>query len=353
MRKSIKCLVLFLALIVHAFVYANSYRVTAERLNVREKASSKSSIVFKLSKGDVVEGKPSGKWVEITCDGKNGYVFSKYVEEVTYKPSDTVQHKSYTLPTGPLLYWFLGIIITYIIGKVIYSDFSFKDLFEIVIAAVVIPLLAKFIFGLFGVPTIGYILGWVLVVFSSIANILSKREESEKKKQPIILNNVPTNGFNNSSGSVSVPHVANEDYDMDIDDYGNETDDHNNDIDDFDNDIDDYEERKRKYEEEKEMRESEKVENERMENNRKAEEYRSEYEYYSKKAREASDQARTYRDRAEDCYRMAQDYDDETYYREAESNDADAEIWEEKAEELQAKANEAEEKLNEYRDMAY
>jgi|GEM_PF-774678 len=60
-------------------------KVTAHRLNLREKGSSKSRIMNVLKKGDELEiMSRKGKWLEVkTEDGIQGWVFSRYVTELS------------------------------------------------------------------------------------------------------------------------------------------------------------------------------------------------------------------------------------------------------------------------------
>ena len=60
-------------------------KVTAHRLNLREKGSSKSRIMNVLKKGDGLEiMSRKGKWLEVkTEDGIQGWVFSRYVTELS------------------------------------------------------------------------------------------------------------------------------------------------------------------------------------------------------------------------------------------------------------------------------
>lgn len=73
--------ILFLLFFCSALAVAEQYRVTAETLNVRQRASSKSEVLFKLSKGDIVESNDHGKWMEIDYNGQKGYAYSKYLKK--------------------------------------------------------------------------------------------------------------------------------------------------------------------------------------------------------------------------------------------------------------------------------
>lgn len=64
--------VFVLLLISTIIAVAEQYSVTAETLNVRQKASSKSAVLFKMSKGDIVESNNHGKWMEIDYNGQRG-----------------------------------------------------------------------------------------------------------------------------------------------------------------------------------------------------------------------------------------------------------------------------------------
>lgn len=332
MKKDVRLFFVIIALFLSTCIYAMSYRVTAERLNVRERPSAKANIVCKLSKGDVVEGERTGKWVEITYNGQRGFVSSKYVEEVTYQPSQTTPPKSYTLPTGPLLYWLLGIIVAYVIGRKLNRNISLKDFFGVVIAAIIVPIVARFIFGLFGLPTLGYILGWVVVVIAFMGVV--NGDDNGKTKN--ISQDYDNPSDYNYGGSA--PLIEQKQIDDDIDDD-----------DDYDNRRDDYEERRREYEEQQRLKEEERKESERSENKRQEEYWRDEYERYHRKADDAKSQARTHREFESDCLRKAHDLDDESYLRDARNNADSAEICEREYEDYQRKADEAEKQWEYYR----
>ncbi len=58
--------------------------VTAHRLNLRAKSSSKSEILGVLKKGDVIEIKSQkGKWFQVQSKtGHTGWVFGRYIEAI-------------------------------------------------------------------------------------------------------------------------------------------------------------------------------------------------------------------------------------------------------------------------------
>lgn len=80
-------LILAFTLLIVGFleVFSAQYVVTAQMLNVRERATSNSPVLFKLNQGDIVEGENNGNWTFIFFRGKSGYVNSKYID--LYMPS--------------------------------------------------------------------------------------------------------------------------------------------------------------------------------------------------------------------------------------------------------------------------
>lgn len=84
LNKVLLILFLFSAL----FTMAQSpYEVTATRLNVRKSASSESSIIGSLSKGDTVNVRELKKtWAEIDYKSSVGYVSAKFIQPVEEEP---------------------------------------------------------------------------------------------------------------------------------------------------------------------------------------------------------------------------------------------------------------------------
>ncbi len=74
---------------------AKSGTVTASSLNMRKSASSDSSVVKVLKKGDKVEIKStSGSWYKVSCGGKTGYVSKKYVSESSSSKNSSSKNSS-------------------------------------------------------------------------------------------------------------------------------------------------------------------------------------------------------------------------------------------------------------------
>lgn len=84
LNKVLLILFLFSAL----FTMAQSpYEVTVKRLNVRKSASSESSIIGSLSKGDTVNVRELKKmWAEIDYKSSVGYVSAKFIQPVEEEP---------------------------------------------------------------------------------------------------------------------------------------------------------------------------------------------------------------------------------------------------------------------------
>ncbi len=66
-----------------------TYRVTANFLNVRNGASTRDAILGNLKKNDVVEAveeSPDGRWVRATINGREGWVSKKYLKKMPHLP---------------------------------------------------------------------------------------------------------------------------------------------------------------------------------------------------------------------------------------------------------------------------
>ncbi len=73
-------LILVLCLIPLVSALAQTGVVTVDALNVRSSANSDSNVVGVVHQGDKVTIKDStGNWYRISCKGKNGYVYKKYI----------------------------------------------------------------------------------------------------------------------------------------------------------------------------------------------------------------------------------------------------------------------------------
>ena len=82
MKKSIRffVLVLILCLVPLFSAMAQTGTVTVDALNVRASASTDSNVVGVVHQGEKVTIKDStGNWYKISCNGKSGYVWKKYI----------------------------------------------------------------------------------------------------------------------------------------------------------------------------------------------------------------------------------------------------------------------------------
>ena len=78
--------------------------VTASALNVRSSASTDSNVVGVVHEGDKVTIKDSnGNWYRISCNGKTGYVWKKYIKVSSSGSSSSRRRSSRSRPS-PLLY---------------------------------------------------------------------------------------------------------------------------------------------------------------------------------------------------------------------------------------------------------
>lgn len=301
---------------------AEQYSVTAETLNVRQRASSRSEILFKLSKGDIVESNDHGKWMEIDYNGQKGYAYSKYLKKVDAESSSSYNDNS--ISWLPIIWMTLPLVIFIAILFWLHKYYRWSSLFAAIfislIVIVIIPPMMKFLFGLFGYETTGKYVGWVitiLLVCGAFGSNTRKEEEREKH-----ANNTSTTDVDDYSPSY-----------LDSEDYSHSSSEHH-----YNNDFNnDYEDRRREYEEERQRREDEydNYERERQERE-EAEKKRDQYDRYMREAEEAyrqydynkSEAEKALRNAdinvrsAEDNERRGREYEDEICFREAQ-NDRD------------------------------
>lgn len=326
---------LFLFLFCSVIAVAEQYSVTAETLNVRQRASSKSTVLFKLSKGDIVESNDRGKWMEIDYNGQRGYVYSKYLKKVDIARTTSYNGNSNDLL--PLVWMTLVIVFFVVVLFWLHKHFRWTSLlaaiFISLIFIVIIPPVTKFLFGLFGFEAIGKFLGWgitLLLVYGVFCGNTRKAEDEESS----------TYTSTRSVDDCPPSYLDSEDYSHSSSEhhYNN---DFNNDYEDQDSNYDDYEDSRSEYEEERQRREEEYENMRRQDLSYKAESVKSDYEYYQRLADERKLAAETYLSRARSCEDRARDYDDESYDREAQDNYNKAEIYMDEADSYQRKADDA------------
>lgn len=334
MNKCSKFFLSFLISLLSVCAYSDSYRVTAKTLNVREKASSKSAIVDKLKQGDMVEGQLDGKWVEITSSGQRGFVSAKYLEKVENKPVNNVIHKdNFHLSLFSMLKWIVGLLVVFFIVKFVLKNFSWKQILFLVIMAIVVPPVGRFVLGMIGLPTAGYIIGWAFVLLV-ISAAFSSVNDDKSKTGSDDWNNNPDIDYEDRK-LMTEQRQLHEDFD-DFDD------------DDFENNNDDFDERQRQHDREEELEKERERMRAREENEEHAADWRRKYEDYSEKAKDAKERARFYREEAQRYYGKEQDTGDENYLARAREYDQDADTEQQNYEEYKRLANEAERNMDYY-----
>lgn len=327
--------ILFLLFFCSAIVVAEKYSVTAETLNVRQRASSKSEVLFKLSKGDIVESNDHGKWMEIDYNGQKGYAYSKYLKKVDAESSSSYNDNS--ISWLPIIWMTLPLVIFIAILFWLHKYYRWPSLFMAIFLSllfiVIVSPVTKFLFGLFGYETIGKYVGWVITILLVCGAFGSNTRKAEKEDS---TTNTPTRDVDDCPPSY-----------LDSEDYSHSSSEHhynndfNNEYEDQDSNYDDYEDRRSEYEEERQRREDEYEDMRRQDLSYKAESAKSEYEYYQRLADESKQTAETYLSRARSCEERAREYDDESYERESQDNYNKAEIYVDEAESYQRKADDA------------
>ena len=80
-RQLFFVLILILCLVPLFSAMAQTGVVTADALNIRASASTDSNVVGVVHEGDKVTIKDTnGNWYKISCNGKTGYVWKKYIK---------------------------------------------------------------------------------------------------------------------------------------------------------------------------------------------------------------------------------------------------------------------------------
>ena len=306
--------ILFLLFFCSAIAVAEQYRVTAETLNVRQKASSKSTVLFKLSKGDIVESHDHGKWMEIDYNGQRGYAYSKYLKKVDSGSSSSYNDDS--ISWLPIMWMTLPLVIFFAILFWLHKYYRWSSLFyasigSLIVIAVVPPLM-KFLFGLFDYETIGKYVGWALTALIVYATFSESTKKAEKRASNT---NTSTREFDNCPPP---SHLDSEDYSPGNSGYQSHYEDDANDSAD-DNQDDEYD----NYERERQEREEAEKKREQYDRYmREAEEAYRQYDYNKSEAEKALSNADIYIRSAEDNERRGKENDDESYFREAQ-NDRD------------------------------
>ena len=321
--------VFVLFLISTIIAVAEQYSVTAETLNVRQRASSKSEVLFKLSKEDIVESNDHGKWMEIDHNGQRGYAYSKYLKKVDSGVSSFYNDDS--ISWLPIIWMTLPLVIFIAILFWLHKYYRWSSLFYAsigsLIVIVIVPPLIKFLFGLFDHETIGKYVGWGLTALIVYGTFAESTKKAEKK-----TSNTSLKDHDNCQAPSS---LDSEDFSPRNWGNGNIVDNDDNDSN-FGRHDDDYD----RYERElQEREESERRRDQYDRYMREAEEAYRQYDYYKSKAEDAKSSAETYIRSAESHEQYAKDLDDEGHYREAQSDKSMAESYYRDARQYMSEAN--------------
>lgn len=89
-RLLVSLSIIIMFILIGSTVLATTGTANTSDLNFREKASTSSNIIQKISKGSKVEILDTeGDWYKISYDGKTGYVSKKYVDEEKVSDNET------------------------------------------------------------------------------------------------------------------------------------------------------------------------------------------------------------------------------------------------------------------------
>ena len=321
LRFTIPLLFLF-AFILNAL--AGHYIVTAGKLNVRQNASSNSKVVFKLSKGDIVEGEDHGNWTKITFMGETGYAYSKYLETYSSSSSSKSSNSSNTIIDflNKIKIWYILLAIVAIFF--IHKRYGFKMFLGILIGSgiliAVFPPLGAYIGSFIGLSSIGRIIGWLVAGFFILVLLSDRKDTVSVSSQSSSTDDYSYNDYDSSDNSSN--NISSSPYYDVYDDADEDTDDYNDDG--YRTNSDGNAE----YEKwEKENRAT------------KYEDAKREYEYYYKLYEEAKERARTERKYASDYLNRAHDYKDEMDYRAGQECLSNAKMYDYEASDYKKKAD--------------
>lgn len=307
--KGKRLFIVLLLLFCYTMTFAEQYSVTVEKLNVRQKASSKSVILFKLSKGDIVESNGHGKWMEIEYNGQKGFVYSKYLKKTDPDSSSPQKDNKgkWIIIIMPIMTILVLVIVFIWLNKYFKLSSLFYATLGSLIVIAVVPPLTKFIFGFFDLETAGKYVGWgitTLLVYGTFAESTRKaeRKSSNTNRTTNDYADYPPSYLDSEDNHYS--SIKNQDnYNEDNEHYYDQDDDYDN------------------YEREKEEREEAEKRRDKYDYYmREAEEAYRQYDYYKSKADDAISSAETYIRSAESHEGYGQDYDDEGHFREAQSD---------------------------------
>lgn len=332
-------------------LYADTFRVTASQLNVRQQASTDATVLYKLQQNELVEGISVGDWIQVERDGIVGFASSKYLEPfLTEEPVEHADPKKFSLPIAKYIKWLILLSVVIIVLRVILKKHSLKSIIGIVVLIVliifIVPAIGKFLLGIIGLPKVGYYIGLGVAIIFCLSILNSFIFDSDDKNST----------QNDTDYSEQPDYIYSDDQDYVI--SQNNYIDYPDDEDYFDEDYhnNDNEERIRKLEEELEEEKRQIKEGMYEDNNNKAEEWEYKYRDYTDRAKEAKKNADTQSYYAKDYYDKCNATDDELYknlyYNKAKDLEENAEKYSEVYEKYQELANEAYRKYQHYKDEA-
>lgn len=102
-RLLVSLSIIIMFILIGSTVLATTGTTNTSDLNFREKASTSSNIIQKISKGSKVEILDTeGDWYKISYDGKTGYVSKQYVDEEKVSNNETSSTKVETIDYSKL-----------------------------------------------------------------------------------------------------------------------------------------------------------------------------------------------------------------------------------------------------------
>lgn len=349
LKSLIVTILLALASCLSATTY---YRVTADKLNVRERGETSAPVLFQLSKGDIVEGESYGEWIEVRQHSwtEKGYAHADYLEECQTEESGSLLN-SIHIPWGSIFKWIIIALVAFYIIRFLLRSFYFKALIIAAIgsalALTILPILGGVLLKPIGLGPIGIIAG-VIIGGGIAVGLISgaRRESSVPYVDPDYDNDydLPSSSSDFKSEEQRRQERNEQRYWEQIRQQQEEE------------EREEREHRRRQREEEQEYEERRRQEQEREEderrtredNAREAEHWRSEYERYYRQAEEAEHAAWSYRNDAEYAFSKARDYNDESYYSQGQDYISTAEMYEREASSYSSKAEYAYDKWQEY-----
>ena len=349
----LKSLIVTILLALASSLFATTYyRVTADKLNVRERGETSSPVLFQLSKGDIVEGVSYGEWIEVRQHSwtEKGYAHADYLEECQTEESGSLLN-SFHIPWGSIFKWIIIALVAFYIIRYLLRSFYLKALIIAAIgsalALTILPILGGVLLKPIGLGPIGIIAGVIIGGGIAVGLITgARRESSVPYVDPDYDNDydLPSSSSNFKSEAERRAELneqrCNEQLRQREEEERRE----------------EWERRQREEEWERKERERRQQEEEKEEEERRrsedyrreADNWRSKYEYYSNQANSALSQAQSYARDAEYAEAKARETNDYCDINAASGYRDNAEIYMRDYEEYRSKAEYAYDKWQEY-----